>query len=109
MATQEVDFPTSTDGKRGYDGCAMTSVYTLQTQNQSPNVCRERDARICALLDAHPVTAAVLVRLGWFPTKSKALRRLGVLVRRGRIRLAGTVCRKPGRPQARPSWQSWPS
>ncbi|MBW3608707.1 MAG: FCD domain-containing protein [Actinobacteria bacterium] len=42
---------------------------------------------------------AMLVGLGWFPSKNKALKRLGRLVKRGRIRLVGTVCRKPGRPE----------
>lgn len=51
------------------------------------------------LLDAHPVTAAMLVQIGWFPTRSKALRRLRKLVLRRRIRLVGTVCRSHGRPE----------
>lgn len=60
---------------------------------------RQRDARICWLLETHPVTAAMLVRLGWFPNKNKALRRLRRLVARKRIRLVGTVCRATGRPE----------
>jgi hypothetical protein len=47
----------------------------------------------------HPVTAAMLVRIGWFPNKDKALRRLNRLVERGRIRFVGTVRRKSGRPE----------
>src|SRR5688500_8191616 len=60
---------------------------------------RERDARIRWLLDRHPVTAAMLHALGWFPTKAKALRRLRRLVERKQVRLVGTVCRKAGRPE----------
>jgi hypothetical protein len=41
----------------------------------------------------------MLVRLGWFPNKRKALKRLGRLRARGRIRLVGTVARKAGRPE----------
>lgn len=69
------------------------------TGPRSNAFARERDARVCWLLDTHPVTAAMLVDLGWFPTKNKALKRLGRLVKRGRVRLVGTVCRKPGRPE----------
>lgn len=60
---------------------------------------RERDARVCWLLDAHPVTAAMLVTLGWFPSRGKALKRLRRLAARGRIRFSGTVSRKFGRPE----------
>jgi hypothetical protein len=47
----------------------------------------------------HPVTAAMLVAIGWFPTKRKALRRLQRLAARRRVRVVGTVSRKPGRPE----------
>lgn len=60
---------------------------------------RWRDARIVWLLECHPVTAAMLVRLGWFPSRAKALRRLQKLVRRRRVRLVGTVCGEVGRPE----------
>lgn len=60
---------------------------------------RKRDARIRWLLDMHPVTAAMLVRIGWFRSKNKALRRLRRLVGKKQIRLVGTVCRKTGRPE----------
>ena len=66
---------------------------------QSLALARVRDARIRWLLGLHPVTAAMLVSLGWFPTKQKALRRLGRLVERRRVRVVGTVSRKPGRPE----------
>ncbi len=60
---------------------------------------RERDARICWLLDRHPVTSAMLVQLGWFPTRAKAQKRLRRLVGKNAIRLVGTVCRRSGRPE----------
>lgn len=66
---------------------------------QSTAFARLRDARIRWLLDGHPVTAAMLVRLGWFPSKNKALRRLDRLVARDQVRLVGTVRRKVGRPE----------
>src|SRR2546430_763697 len=69
------------------------------TPQESSHFARERDARVCWLLGSHPVTAAMLVGLYWFPTKSKALKRLRRLVDRKRIRLVGTVCRKLGRPE----------
>src|SRR5947208_2090692 len=66
---------------------------SVSSGNYSSNqVAYERDARIRWLLDMHPVTAAMLVEIGWFPSKNKALRRLNRLVRRRRIRLVGTVC-----------------
>ena len=72
---------------------------TAVHSRRSNDIARERDARVCWLLDMHPVTAAMLVSLGWFPTRKKARRRLRRLVERGRIRLVGTVCRKAGRPE----------
>src|SRR5688500_446391 len=62
---------------------------------------RLRDERICWLLQSHPVTAAMLVSLGWFPSKGKALRRLHRLAAKRRVRLVGSVCseQKPGRPE----------
>src|SRR5262245_43785737 len=66
---------------------------------QSNAYGRRRDALVERLLAMHPATAAMLVTLGWFPSKNKALRRLRVLARRSRVRLAGSVCRKGGRPE----------
>lgn len=60
---------------------------------------RERDARICWLLEMHPVTAGMLVELGWFASRNKALKRLRRLAEKKRIRFVGTVCEKPGRPE----------
>lgn len=72
---------------------------TFDISQRSNVFARERDARVCWLLDMHPVTAAMLVSLGWFPSKNKALKRLRRLVERRRIRLVGSVARKAGRPE----------
>jgi hypothetical protein len=66
---------------------------------------RARDARVCWLLAQHPVTAAMLASLGWFPSAAKARRRLRVLARRKRVRLIGTVARRAGRPEH--VWCGW--
>lgn len=60
---------------------------------------RQRDTQILWLLDQHPVTAAMLVTLGWFPSKNKALKRLNRLVQRRRIKRVGTVWQGRGRPE----------
>lgn len=60
---------------------------------------RARDARVEWLLESHPATAGMLVAIGWFPTKGKALRRLNRLAAKERIRLVGTVSRTGGRPE----------
>ncbi len=72
---------------------------TCPSPRESSRFARLRDERVCFLLSQHPVTAAQLVALGWFPTKNKALRRLRRLVQRKPIRVVGTVCRKTGRPE----------
>jgi hypothetical protein len=77
----------------------MMTLTAFNDSRHSIAFSRERDARIAWLLETHPVTAAMLVRIGWFPSKNKALRRLNRLVQRKRIRLVGTVCEKPGRPE----------
>jgi hypothetical protein len=66
---------------------------------ESGAFARARDERVCRLLAAHPVTAAMLVRVGWFPTPGKASKRLRRLCARKRVRLVGTVSRAPGRPE----------
>ncbi len=84
----------------GEYGRAVMPHAHLPTASQRSNAfARARDARICWLLDMHPVTAAMLVQIGLFPSKNKALKRLNRLVRRKRIRLVGTVCQKAGRPE----------
>jgi hypothetical protein len=67
--------------------------------SESNRYAKVRDERILWLLAQHPVTAAMLVDLGWFPNRNKALKRLRRLAQRRRIRLVGTVCRKTGRPE----------
>jgi hypothetical protein len=65
----------------------------------SNRFARQRDERICWLLGRHPVTAAMLVQIGMFSTKNKALKRLRRLASRRRIRLVGTVWQHTGRPE----------
>src|SRR4051794_3329935 len=77
----------------------MSPPSALPTPRHSIQFSRERDARISWLLDMHPVTAAMLVKIGWFPSKNKALKRLNRLLRRERLRLVGTVSQKVGRPE----------
>ncbi len=69
------------------------------------DMARRRDARVFWLLDMHPVTAEMLARLGWFPSKAKALKRLRVLARRRRVKQVGTVSRHAGRPEH--VWCRW--
>ncbi len=66
---------------------------------ESTASARLRDARIEWLLGTHPVTAEMLVSIGLFPTRAKALKRLRRLAARQRIRLVGSVGRKCGRPE----------
>ena len=77
----------------------MTSPATDGPPASSNAFARVRDDRVCWLLETHPVTAAMLVGSGWFPSKNKALKRLRRLVARRKVRLVGTVCRKAGRPE----------
>src|SRR5437763_343617 len=75
-------------------------VATAGTPARGHPFARARDERVCRLLGEHPATAAMLVWLGWFPSKNKTLRRLRRLVTKGRVRLVGTVARKAtGRPE----------
>jgi hypothetical protein len=73
---------------------------SASSRQRSNDIARARDARVRWLLEMHPVTASMLVRLGWFPSKNKALRRLNRLVEKGRVRLVGVVSRKAGRPES---------
>lgn len=77
----------------------MIHPTSLRQSPSSIDVSRSRDLRIRRLLDMHPATAAMLVSIGWFPTKNKALKRLRRLVARKQVRLVGTICRKSGRPE----------
>jgi hypothetical protein len=77
----------------------MIAALASPAPPDSNHFARSRDARVCWLLSHHPVTAAILAALGWFPSAAKASKRLRRLVGRRKIRLVGTVCRKPGRPE----------
>lgn len=77
----------------------MIPLLASRPRRQCNAFARERDARIRRLLDQHPVTAAMLHALGWFPTRALALKRLRRLVQRRQVRLVGTVCRTAGRPE----------
>jgi hypothetical protein len=77
----------------------MNVAPAFGTRQRSLAYARARDERIAWLLTMHPVTAAMLVAIGWFPTRAKALRRLRRLAARGRVRFVGSVCRKLGRPE----------
>jgi hypothetical protein len=65
----------------------------------SMTFARSRDASIRSLLDTHPVTAAMLVGLGWFPNKKKALERLRLLTSRKQLARVGVVWRRAARPE----------
>jgi len=77
----------------------MSHPSAIGTTQRSIEFARSRDAKITWLLGMHPVTAMILVRLGLFPSRNKALKRLNRLVGKKRIYLVGTVCRKTGRPE----------
>ena len=77
----------------------MNVVPAFGTRQRSLAYARVRDERVVWLLTMHPVTAAMLVGIGWFPTRAKARKRLRRLAAKGRVRFVGTVCRKLGRPE----------
>src|SRR4051812_31805966 len=69
-------------------------------RRQSSNaVGRARDAQVLWLLRSHPATAGMLVEVGLFPGKRRALRRLSRLRERGQVRCVGVVSLKDGRPE----------
>lgn len=79
---------------------AMESSPVSTGNTESSNAfAKARDTQIRWLLESHPVTAAMLVQIGWFPSKKKALKRLHRLVQRKQIRIVGTLCRATGRPE----------
>lgn len=83
----------------GAYGRGMNLMPAFGTVQRSLAFARTRDARVEWLLSMHPVTAGMLVAIGWFPTRAKALKRLRRLAAKRRIRCVGTVSRKPGRPE----------
>lgn len=84
--------------RQRYGSRTLTHPPTPDTRLQS-EFARARDMRVIWLSGQHPVTAAILVRLGWFPNRHKASKRLRRLTARGRVRLVGTVNGKTGRPE----------
>jgi hypothetical protein len=62
-------------------------------------IARARDSQIRSLLEAHPATALMLVEAGFFPSVTRARKRLRRLVQKKELRIAGTVSLKDGRPQ----------
>jgi hypothetical protein len=68
-------------------------------QRSSNALGRERDAQILWLLERHPATAEMLVRIGLFRTTARAAKRLRRLLEKRQIRQAGTVSLTDGRPQ----------
>jgi hypothetical protein len=85
--------------KEEVSGTVANMPPSVNRPRNSIAFAQARDTRITWLLDRHPVTAAMLVALGLFASKRRALRRLDRLVNRGRIRLVGTVRRNAGRPE----------
>jgi hypothetical protein len=83
----------------------MAQAHTLGPARSSNDLARERDARVCWLLEQHPVTADMLLRLGLFPNRAKALKRLRRLAEKKQVRLVGMVSRKAGRPEH--VWCRW--
>ncbi len=77
----------------------MNTLPPFGSPRQSTAFARTRDERLLWLLGLHPMTAEMLVRIGWFPSRAKALKRLRRLAARGRIRFVGTVGRNGGRPE----------
>ncbi len=77
----------------------MPDATALAVHRRSNDFAQVRDARILWLIETHPITAEMLVRVSLFPSKDKALRRLKRLVMRRRLHLVGTVCRKAGWPE----------
>jgi succinylglutamate desuccinylase len=57
----------------GDDQAAMTTSSAFNDSRRRIPFSHERDARVSWLLEMHPVTAAMLVQIGWFPSKNKAL------------------------------------
>lgn len=62
-------------------------------------VARKRDAAVLWLLARHPATASMLAKIGLFPNRKKASKRLHRLAARRKLRLLGTVSLRNGRPE----------
>jgi hypothetical protein len=57
---------------------------------------RERDEAVLNFLDVHPADAALLVLLGFFHTINKALKRLRILEKRGKVKMVGAAFKHDG-------------
>lgn len=77
----------------------MTIQPTQKGRRNSNAYSRQRDERIAWVLERHPATARMLVEIGLFSSVARARKRLRRLVAKGKIRLAGTVSLKDGRPE----------
>jgi hypothetical protein len=72
---------------------------TVPSSSQPRPICIDgfaRDARVCALLVTHPVTTGLLVQIGLFPNRQRALKRLRLLAERHHIRVVGSVSMSTG-------------
>ena len=58
---------------------------------------RQRDEAVLNFLDVHPADAAILVFLGFFLTIHKALKRLWILEKRGKVKMVGSAFKHDGR------------
>jgi hypothetical protein len=65
----------------------------------SNQFARDRDERICWMLDSHPVTAALLVAIGLSPARARRSSRSTVLSSKSASKVVGVVCRTSGRPE----------
>src|SRR5438105_3102808 len=77
----------------------MANHLNIESHKSSNALARERDHRILWLLEHHPATAGMLVEIGYFASRKRALRRLHRLVMKKRLKIAGTVLLSNGRPE----------
>lgn len=77
----------------------MDTTLPLHRPEESAAYALIRDKNVISLLNTHPVTAAMLVSLGWFPTRKKARERLRVLTRSKQANRVGVIWRKAGPPE----------
>jgi hypothetical protein len=77
----------------------MTTQPTQKDGRNSNAYARQRDERIAWVLERHPTTARMLVEIGLFTSAARARKRLRRLVTKGKLRLAGTVSLRDGRPE----------
>ena len=85
-------------GQRG-TVARMDTTLSPHRPEESAAYCLIRDETVASLINTHPVTAALLVERGLFPTRKKARERLRVLTRQKRIHRVGVIWRKAGSPE----------